>query len=122
MSLSHNQSFISQSNKSLLVLQLPQDQRNENSMKSSTKESTLNKSLSRDTEHSKQNEESEAPQIGQEGAGKDSTITSSKNKTLKFFIKFKMGKKQYEIDFKYDLDRDNPTQIAKEMKENLKLP
>ena len=49
-------------------------------------------------------------------------VFKEKTKTLKFFIKFKMGKKQYEIDFKYDLERDNPSQIAKEMKENLKLP
>lgn len=30
------------------------------------------------------------------------------NRKLKFFIKFKLGKKQYEINFKYDMDRDNP--------------
>jgi hypothetical protein len=30
------------------------------------------------------------------------------NKKLKFFIKFKLGKKQYEINFKYDMETDNP--------------
>ena len=103
---------------------MPQEQKNNNSIRSSTKESTLNKSLSRDTEneHLKKLEPGEAPKISQESARNESPIHSSKNKTLKFFIKFKMGKKQYEIDFKYDLERDNPSQIAKEMKENLKLP
>ena len=41
---------------------------------------------------------------------------------LKFFIKFKLGKKQYEIDFKYDMERDNPQLIAQEMREMLHLP
>jgi len=48
--------------------------------------------------------------------------SESANKMLKFFIKFKLGKKQYEIDFKYDMERDNPALIAQEMKEMLHLP
>lgn len=44
------------------------------------------------------------------------------NRMLKFFIKFKLHQKQYEIDFKYDMDRDNPALIAQEMKEMLGLP
>ena len=41
---------------------------------------------------------------------------------LKFFIKFRLGKKQYEIDFKYDTELDNPQKIANEMKYSLHLP
>lgn len=48
--------------------------------------------------------------------------TNKKDKKVKFFIKFKLGKKQYEIDFKYDLEQDNPQLIAQEMRENLHLP
>ena len=45
--------------------------------------------------------------------------TSDVNKKLKFFIKFKLDKKQYEINFKYDMERDNPQLIAQEMREML---
>ena len=41
------------------------------------------------------------------------------NKKLKFFINLKLGKKQYEINFKYDMERDNPQLIAQEMREML---
>jgi len=41
---------------------------------------------------------------------------------LKFFIKLRLGNKKYEIDFKYDVERDNPQKIANEMKEYLHLP
>jgi len=41
---------------------------------------------------------------------------------IKFFIKFKLGKKQYEIDFKYDTEHDNPQKIANEMRDSLNLP
>jgi hypothetical protein len=46
----------------------------------------------------------------------------SANRILKFFIKFKLGKKLYEIDFKYDIEQDNPSLIAEEMREMLQLP
>ena len=46
-----------------------------------------------------------------------------KNKhLLKFIIKFKLGKKQYELFFNYDIKRDDPQKIASEMKESLNLP
>jgi hypothetical protein len=41
---------------------------------------------------------------------------------MRFFIKLKHGKKQYEIDFKYDPLNDNPEKIAKEMKDLLDFP
>ena len=46
----------------------------------------------------------------------------SKTNILKFFIKLRLGNKKYEIDFKYDVERDNPQKIANEMKEYLHLP
>lgn len=48
--------------------------------------------------------------------------SSRKKKQLTFFIKFKLGKKQYDIDFKYNMDEDNPQKIANEMKDLLNLP
>jgi hypothetical protein len=33
-----------------------------------------------------------------------------------------LGKKQYEIDFKYDTEHDNPQKIANEMRDSLNLP
>ena len=47
---------------------------------------------------------------------------SKKSKILNFSVKFRLGKKQYEIDFKYNVDSDNPQIIANEMKVLLKLP
>ena len=41
---------------------------------------------------------------------------------LKFFINFTLGSKKYNIDFKYDQEKDNPQKIAVEMKEVLHLP
>lgn len=45
-----------------------------------------------------------------------------KRHEFKFLVKFRLGGKKYEIDFKYDPERDNPAKIAQEMKENLHLP
>ena len=45
-----------------------------------------------------------------------------KKKKIRFYIKFKHGKKQYEIDFKYDPLNDNPEKIAKEMRDMLDFP
>lgn len=45
-----------------------------------------------------------------------------KKKNIRFFIKFKHGKKQYEIDFKYDPLTDNPEKIATEMRDMLDFP
>lgn len=46
----------------------------------------------------------------------------AKRQEFKFLVKFRLGGKKYEIDFKYDPERDNPAKIAQEMKENLHLP
>lgn len=62
------------------------------------------------------------PKASKKKIKKASQTTSKKDKKVKFFIKFKLGKKQYEIDFKYDLEQDNPQLIAQEMRENLHLP
>ena len=53
---------------------------------------------------------------------KNKRASQTVNKKVKFFIKFKLGKKQYEIDFKYDMEEDNPSMIAQEMREMLQLP
>jgi hypothetical protein len=53
---------------------------------------------------------------------KNKRASQTVNKKVKFFIKFKLGKKQYEIDFKYDMEEDNPAMIAQEMREMLTLP
>ena len=45
-----------------------------------------------------------------------------KKKNIRFFIKFKHGKKQYEIDFIYDPLTDNPEKIATEMKDMTDFP
>ena len=52
----------------------------------------------------------------------DKKKSKKKPNKIKINIKFKLGKKQYEIDFKYDLKKDNPQKIAIEMKDMLKLP
>lgn len=44
------------------------------------------------------------------------------SKILNFSVKFKLKKMQYDIEFKYNVDTDNPEIIAKEMKALLKLP
>jgi len=35
-----------------------------------------------------------------------------RSKEFKFLVKFRLGGKKYEIDFKYDPERDNPAKIA----------
>ena len=37
-------------------------------------------------------------------------------------MKLRLGDQKYAIDFKYDVERDNPETIANEMKEYLHLP
>ena len=46
-------------------------------------------------------------------------------KFLKFFVEFELDGRNYELDFKYDLEKDNPQKIAaelKEMKDHFNMP
>ena len=48
-----------------------------------------------------------------------------KKKYLKFFLEFELDGRNYEIDFIYDLEKDNPQKIAaelKEMKDHFNMP